>query len=504
MNSRTIICSNPEIRSVIIPLLQRMFHVSFEIAERLYDSHLKVHIDRLKASIWFLIEWPYVDKVYRSSYNTYFSSKQSKHGKDCVRLSLFEGEILKEDFRSRDKVTKIARQFRGFMVLRPIGQGMIGGCVMAKEVLKKADFLTLEAPFASTANSIELVVRGFPYSSQDTEINTCAEIVLWGMMEYLSAKYADYRPILPVTIIDTLKDYVPERQLPSWGLTSMQMAYALKKFGVGSRIYGRYQFKLGQFENLLSTYVESGLPVILIVQNSEITHAVLAIGHEKITDEMIDALPVTTETDLEIAGIILKKNIQLFDYDDIPKRMVLMDDNVPPYQLSASESADSNCVVGSWRKCDITDYIVPFHTGIYLEAEPAKRKLKELLFKEKIVIPNNSRILIRIFLLSSRSFKDRLAKDQSIPNLAKELMLNTIMPGFIWVGELSNKELIKQGQALGLFVLDATEPNDRIYSKSLIAALYQHKYYYPVDEIEELEFTQATFDTFKSFNNNLN
>ncbi|WP_440135732.1 hypothetical protein, partial [Chitinophaga sancti] len=454
--------------------------MSLEFAKDLYNDHLKAHIDRLKKSIWFLIEWPYVDKVYMSSYNAYFSSKQSRYWKESIKLSLFEGQILYEDFRSSESVQKITGQFRGFMVLRPIAQGMVGGCVMTKDALKKADFLALEAPFVTTVNSVELVVKGFPYSSQDSEINTCAETVLWGMMEYLGKKYEEYRPVLPGTIIDTLKDYVPERQLPSMGLTSNQMLYALKKFGVESRIYCRGQLKIGQFENLLSTYVESGLPVILIVQNSEMLHAVLAIGHEKVTDEMIDALPVTNEHDLEIAALVLQRNIQLFDYDDIPRRMVLMDDNLPPYQLSVPESADCNCLIEGWRSYNITEYIVPFHTGIYLEAKLAKSKLKDLLFKSKFLIPNNSRILIRIFLMPSRTFKDRLAKDQSIPKLAKEFMLNTIMPGFIWVGELSNKELIKQGQALGLFVLDATEPANNVYSKSLIAALYQHRYYYPV------------------------
>lgn len=43
-----------------------------------------------------------------------------------------------------------------------------------------------------------------------------------------------------------------------------------------------------------------------------------------------------------------------------------------------------------------------------------------------------------------------------------------------------------------------------LYSKSLIGALYQHRYYYPNDKIERLEYEPATFDTFTIFNNNLN
>ncbi len=98
MNHSTIICSNPEIRSILIPLLQKIFQVSLEIAEDLYDTHLKTHIDRLRESVWFLIEWPYVDKVYRDSYYTYFSSKLSEYRKDCMLISLFEGEVVPEDF----------------------------------------------------------------------------------------------------------------------------------------------------------------------------------------------------------------------------------------------------------------------------------------------------------------------------------------------------------------------------------------------------------------------
>ncbi|WPQ63531.1 hypothetical protein SIO70_01455 [Chitinophaga sancti] len=104
---------------------------------------MKRHIDRLKKSIWFLIESPYVDKVYRSSYYAHFSSKKGEHGRDCIRLSLFEGEIVAGNFRSSEGVKRITKQYMGFMVVRPIVPGILGRSVVAKEALKACDFVAL-------------------------------------------------------------------------------------------------------------------------------------------------------------------------------------------------------------------------------------------------------------------------------------------------------------------------------------------------------------------------
>ena len=51
------------------------------------------------------------------------------------------------------------------------------------------------------------------------------------------------------------------------------------------------------------------------------------------------------------------------------------------------------------------------------------------------------------------------------------------MPKFIWVTELSDKTLMKQGLANGLIIIDATEPNTE-NERLMILAAYQSKLVY--------------------------
>ena len=70
--------------------------------------------------------------------------------------------------------------------------------------------------------------------------------------------------------------------------------FALKEFGFGTRIYSRQQYN-NEFESLLSCYIESGIPIIIAMENrphGSIGHALLAVGHEKVDDAKIDGLTI--------------------------------------------------------------------------------------------------------------------------------------------------------------------------------------------------------------------
>jgi hypothetical protein len=77
------------------------------------------------------------------------------------------------------------------------------------------------------------------------------------------------------------------------------------------------------------------------------------------------------------------------------------------------------------------------------------------------------------------------------------------MPKFIWVAEISTKALVKQQQAQGLLILDATEPNLQGFN-ALILMAHQNLYFYPNNDTKELVENNLTLTTFKMYLNNLN
>lgn len=128
-----------------------------------------------------------------------------------------------------------------------------------------------------------------------------------------------------------------------------------------------------------------------------------------------------------------------------------------------------------WHSCKVTYFIVPLYPKIYLEAFEAKKFILNFLLLGPVPINDNSEILLRLFLMSSRSFKNCLINNKNFDENIKDLIIEKPMPKFVWITELSTKELMKNKTANGLLILDATETNI-YFNKPLLLAGYQNNY----------------------------
>lgn len=495
------IADGPEL---VKKILGEEFGINDGDAQLLYDSCVKPHFDNLKDTTYLLAESSYVDKVYRDSYYHYYSSKLPKYKRDCVRISLFEGEIQETDFWRDDKHVELQEKYRGFIVLRPTDPFIIGRSIISPKALKTNNFLCCTTKFSTTVNGLKFNIDGFPHSSQDTETISCAETSLWAVMEYFSNKYSDYKPVLPSRIIETLNKVSFERQVPSKGLNITQMSFSLKEFGFGTRIYDREQYK-GDFDNLLSCYIESGIPLIVAMINDtgSIAHALLVIGNEKTNDGHVDALTPLALTAGDLNATVAAKNITLYDYASIDKNFIFIDDNQPVYQRATLSNPATHYSDPEWHTCKIHYFVVPLYTKIYLEAFEAKNYVLRFLLTGPEPFNNNSQVLLRFYLASSRSFKNAVARNATIEDDFKGLLLEASMPKFIWVAEISNKDLIKQKRANGMVILDATEANI-YFNKPLILAAYQGKMVSFDESTGKLENVVLPLPDFSIFEQNLN
>lgn len=462
-------------------LLIKHFDVPKDYANDLAQSEISNQFSKLK-DCYLVAEAPYVDKVYRDSFYHYYSSKQNRYLRDCIRISFFECEIMDDDFQNPDRVEILKKLYRGFIVLRPTTPYIIGRNTISPKLLKENTFLCCSTTVQTTVSSVKMKVDGFPHSSQDTETMTCAETTLWAIMEYFGTKYPDYKPTLPSKIIHTLNKVSTERQIPSRGLNIEQMSFALKEFGFGTRIYSIKEYGEDNFRRLFSTYIESGIPLIVGLDNfhlddGDIGHANICIGHESITKDrlgLIDDLPENHDLPETILNDTNSKGLKISDWDDLNKEFVFIDDNFPSYQKAYFDNPTEH-YEPAWHTCKIKHFIVPLYPKIYLEAYEAKNFALKLLTKSPDFTTNGKSVLIRFYLASSRSYKDELALNQTFDHEVKNRILETPMAKFIWVTELTNKQLIKNKMADGLILLDATEANIN-YRKPLIVAAYEGKY----------------------------
>jgi len=484
-------------------LLRIEFNIDISIAEKIAKKEAAPHFEQYKDSCCILAESTYIDRVFRDSYYHYYSSKLNRYNRDCIRLSFFDGDIDLSQLRKTEYISQIKDQYRGFIILRPTIPFIIGRSVISPRILKNNNFQSCSVIIPTTFNGIKLSVEGFPHSSQDTETISCAETTLWATMEYFSNKYPDYCPILPSKIIATLNKVTTERQLPSMGLNVQQLSFALREFGFGTKIYSKDVYG-EEFERLISTYIDSGIPLILAIDNrpaGTIGHAILCIGHETVTEDKIDQLTTYPFVNKELQQAIELKGQTVYDYDAIKKDFIFIDDNFPAYQ-KANLSSPTLHYGPDWENCKIKHFIAPLYHKIYLEAFEAKNFILKYLIQGPEPIVINSNLLIKVFLTSSRSFKDGLSLSNDFQPDIRDILLDLLMPKFIWVGELGTKNFLKQNHAEGIIILDATEPNI-LYSKPLLFAAYNGFILKINHQNAKFEKELLPLHPFKCFTNNL-
>ena len=312
-------------------------------------------------------------------------------------------------------------------------------------------------------------------------------------MEYFSSKYLNYSPKLPSDIINELLQSSERRLLPSEGLTILQIAHALKSFGFGTVHYAKDKDKdpndKKNFHRLMYYYVESGIPIVVALQKDNSAHALIYIGHS----------PINIEEELtRKQGEKLTDKLNIIYTADLCTRYIVIDDNFPPYQETSLDQPGSYYTSKSQKEYQITGFVVPLYKRIHLEASQAHKLAIEILKDSAIGYSDSNKnieLIFRFFLTSSRSFKRSVLRNEEMHVLLKQFLLRKTMPKFIWVAELSSKELYKQEKGNGLIVLDAT--GDKSFN-SLLFAYYPNRIALKKEMTQELKTGLGNFNLYKN------
>jgi hypothetical protein len=95
-----------------------------------------------------------------------------------------------------------------------------------------------------------------------------------------------------------------------------------------------------------------------------------------------------------------------------------------------------------------------------------------------------------------------VAVNKDMQSNLKDLILEAVMPKFIWVAELSTKDLMKNKLANGLLIVDATEANTSEF-KPLVLGAFQDNLAYFNTKNSKLENKPFPLQNFCIFENNL-
>lgn len=457
-------------------------------------------LDEINDNIFVLIEYPYVDKVFRDSYYTYFSSKHQKYSRECIRVSFFSEKISETDFRNAERFDFLQSKFLGFVIIRPTFPSVIGRSLLKKEVFISHDFINCNYTGGVLVNGVKLKVQGFPHCSQDSETITCAETTIWGLMEYFGNRYPEYKPTLPSKIIEVLSKYSDQRLLPSNGLTINQISFALKDFGFGTHIYSREAYK-SELEGIISIYIESGIPIIARIDNEKIAHAILIIGHEN------DAKRIRSNKRNRLKVKFGSDEYNCIDYSKIKRKYLVQDDNLVPYRLIDLEDPfehynedEDEGEENPFAWGQINSIVAPLYPKIYLEAVKARKLALNILADSGFGHKFSPNFLFRFYLASSRSFKYHVASIKGMKDKQKNYIIDMPMPKFIWCAEIYEPGGFDKNIASGLIILDATEASENEQDALLFAG-------YPAQIIvksgSEFGYSKEKFEFYNKYINNL-
>ena len=100
MDISLVIAPKIEAYDLFKKLLTEEFLINEGYADLLITNGIIRHTDQLIDTCYLVAETNYVDKVYRDSYYNYYSTKLANYKKNCIKVSIFNGEVKPDDFRN--------------------------------------------------------------------------------------------------------------------------------------------------------------------------------------------------------------------------------------------------------------------------------------------------------------------------------------------------------------------------------------------------------------------
>ncbi len=448
-----IICTH--IDEAVETILESVKDYFFKDLDDIYfplqiESEISDYLCELRDDLYCVIEYPYVDKVFRNSFYNYYSSKHYTYHRDCIRVSLFNTQVKTEHFLNPNETENLRQHYLGYFIVRPTTNSVIGRSTIDPKAFSDTDFKIIKCKMETNVAGIKFITTGFPHSSQDGETMKCAETSIWSIMEYFGSKYHEYLPTFPNEIHRTLKRFSYQRQLPSTGLAMDQISFALREFGFGTKIYFSKPFM--ELKEIIDSYIESGIPILAGLQSGELGHVIIILGKQYCNFKWRDV----PKSHFQSHG----KEVSYYDASNIPNKYVVHDDNLIPYRIIDLAHPGQHYIDEEYKDYVIDGIVVPLYPKIYLESVVAKELVFQILKDNSLGYDFSNNFVFRFYLTSSRSFKNHIVTLTEMNQTLRNNLQLSRMPKFIWCAEIYDTISFKTQQtAKGIVVLDATEAN---------------------------------------------
>lgn len=391
-----------------------------------------------------LIEYGYVDKDYRSTFYHFYAKKGRRYRADCVRLHFFD-ELVSYDVALTDLVCGDGRpqdHYFGYVVLRPTLSATLGRSILSPDIRQGARGLTIHADHQTHLLGYKLSVTGFPSMAQHTDISVCAHVSCWAILRHFSERFSQHREHLIHEITMLAHPFDPGGLTPALGLDVLQAERIFHAAGSYPLVVHKKEDKDASFMSQLMAYLESGFPLFVAMEDPNLAHAIVVIGHA--WSDFPSGPPFKAAHAFE----------QL-------ESLIVVDDNQLPYHCIPKAGSSPG-----YGFENFSTFIVPLPDKIHYPADAVDRVSLRLhtLLKKQMGLPDKSQ-LIRRYFVTTQSALRRFVRENA--SQLGEILVGTLMrlqtAQFVWIVEYASPEQWALGHIGARAVLDATASlNDAI------------------------------------------
>lgn len=418
-------------------------------------ADLVAHIARLGGQS-LLVQSKVRDPDFLEEYEAFYSKQHREMSRFCVRVHAFARPLPVHgatDDRSTvlsyvDEAAEHPATYLGFITLRPLRHAPIGASILVDS--PEAPSLCKDRfPVHIAGTTFEVV--GTPYLQQDNAVGACAQASIWMALRTLrrrsgNSAYSPAELTLAATRYMSLDRVFPGRQ----GLTVEQMLSAIRASDHDPLVItvAAKGKPANPYEVMANAqpYIESGLPVVTVLDHPTGGHAVVAIG-------LRPGRPM----------------------NNFPPGLIIHNDNAGPYRVLPFSEKD-----GGYALNQCASLIIPLPQGVLMSAEEAERQASNLLdfwlhafIADPADAARGSRkdLWARTYLCTRHAFRKWAKRSTQLDAAAKDVYRTAEMPRFIWVTEIHDEGQFEPGNPakrsrLGEIVLDAAA--DALHGDALI------------------------------------
>jgi len=439
-----------------------------------------------------LIEKDYDEEEWKQEHKIFYGKLFRKYADKCDRLHFFSSDVNANDLIS---IEKLQDNYLGFCVLRPVPTRRVVNAVI-KPLEDKNDppksFILCQETFSvevntRNGNQQNLSVAGFPFMQQDKHAGCCAHAGLIMAERFLVQRRnrenpgSNEDPHLLESIWNTLAT-VPGvgRKLPTPGLRPIDISTVLEgamEYSPLVYVYSKDNKPAFALEKMLYHYLESKIPVQLLVPTERGGHSLTVIGHSFDPDVWwaLAREPYYRDRPLEEFCHCSTNWIEHF---------TVQDDNFGPY-LTVPKSHVRLCEMSGQSAI-----AVPLPLDVNIEGPTAELiatycVAKEINVQAMSTACQNGQISINTWKLFEVMWSHFLKKDLVLRTflVGSDEFKNSYIPPYlksyydplrlhnkIWLTEISIPELFSQTRKrVGEVLIDPTAPPPPLLGQNLLS-----------------------------------